>query len=299
MANRKPDIKFPISVEVQKGRPEEGAKKDRTFVPLVNALTHPKEDARHQAVTVQATLKIYEKHGGKLIATVAPRTGFSYLKAENGEEFLFLEKRQVQKIVKELKMKSNLTWPLWLVFAASKDDLPDNLSKLEKPEAVATPNLYERYEEALKEFTKIGGELLEFKALFGEEEFALVLETLRRNGGSYIQDAEQLLGSILEKRFTNPEMSLASPLKNYSEKQGVEKAATITATIDGLEVRLTRHWKEENKVTHAQAAAILNLKQTRSIRQKVKEGDLRSAGTGDISVPSLLEYLDQKPSPQN
>ena len=175
MANRKPNISFPKILEVPKGRPEEGAKKDVTFVPLVNALTCPKEDVRHQTVNVRAALgiyateviektiateellrgphllptevigtlgqecQIYSQQGGTLIHTVVPQAGFRYLQVENGEEFLFLEKRQTQKMVKELKTHNNLTWPLWLVFATSKDDLPGDLSEFEKPEPVVLP----------------------------------------------------------------------------------------------------------------------------------------------------------------
>ena len=138
MAKHKPNIKFPQTSIVERGRPEEGA-----FVPLVNALTRPKMDARHQAVSVQTTLGIYEetrdtqrgqkyrKYGGKPLATV---TGFHYLKAEDGVGYLFLEKKEVQKVVKELKAKPNLPWPLWFVFAESKKDLPSNLNELEKSE---------------------------------------------------------------------------------------------------------------------------------------------------------------------
>lgn len=70
--------------------------------------------------------------------------------------------------------------------------------------------------------------------------------------------------------------------------------------VDGEKVQVPSHWKKEDRITSAQAAAILKYKQTRSIRRLVTQGKLRSAGTGYISVPSLLEFLDQKrPSPQS
>ncbi|MCH7803562.1 MAG: hypothetical protein IH937_05720 [Acidobacteria bacterium] len=321
--NHKPNIKFPQTSIVERGRPEEGA-----FVPLVNALTRPKVDARHQAVSVQTTLGIYEetrdtqrgqkyrKYGGKLLANV---TGFHYLKAEVGVEYFFLEKKEVQKIVKELKAKNNFTWPLRLVFAKSKKDLPGNLSELEKPE---TPVLLEEIPSGLLDFSNpskfercyFAQVRLFYEGLSDDEAIRKIFPQLVKERDKFSKKREKAkervenaahpdAAKLWKEKFSDAGFFLRKVdhiLELAEVHLGVDLAeARVETIVDGVAVPLIEHWKERDKVTHAQAAVILNLKQTRSIREKVKDDDLRSAGTGYISVPSLLEYLNQKSSPQN
>ena len=222
MAKNKPNIQFPKSFVVPQGTFEnedsERVRKQKSLVPLLRALAGPEEDVLTQVVNTGAVLKIYSPT--KLMHIVE---GVRYGKAEDGTEHLFIGKMEAEKVVNELKGKqfADIIWPLWLAFVASKDDLPDNLSELEKPKAVATPDLFDRYEEALKGLTEISGELLEFKAQFGEKELIPVLKTLHKKGGSYKQDVKQLMESIyLEERLASESKTESAQV---SRPSGIQK----------------------------------------------------------------------------